>query len=417
MSEGAWEWARRLALAFGMGVIMSLLFLRYAPASLYDVGSNDFVTRDLPMAVLLAGGKDLNMSDAVFAVGFPLIIAAVLKLTGWLGIPLTVGMQALQVVCMGLTVVWIYLLGQLLWGARLAWAGALAWTTYPFVLWLTGQFSTEMAFLVFFLAGMWVLGRSLMLVHQRGFGYFAAGALFGCAMLIRPVVLVIPFLVALILLLRAGETLQKRLQLAALVLFGSLLIIAPWEWFVWSKTERIVLISSGDLPVMLEGMAFDAQGKSYREVVVLEPDVKALMERAKREAAQLKSFSAIAHFFQEEMQTNPSGVVKFFLLKAGRSWYGTDSMRYESLILPIQLFYLACGALGFVQAWRISRGTRELALVFLVMVLYFWAVTILVLPILRYMIPAMGLLIVLLPGAVLWFRQGRWNVAEARQKA
>lgn len=417
MNAGAWIWARRLALAFAIGVVTILLFQRYAPASLYDVGNNDFMTRDMPMAVLLAAGKDLNMDNGVVAVGFPLIIAAILKLTGWLGIPFTVGMQAFQVVCMGLTVVWVYLLANLFWGARPAWAAALAWSTYPFVLWLAGQFSTEMAFMVFFLAGIWFLGQSMMCGHRRGLGYFGAGVLFGCAMLIRPAALVIPFLVAIMTLLRAGVTRRKRLELAALVLFGSIVIIAPWEWLVWTKTERVVLISSGDLPVMLEGMAFDAQGKSYREAVVVEPDVRALMERAKREGAQLKSFSAIANFFQVEMQTNPFGVIKFFLLKAGRSWYGTDSMRYESLIVPIQLFYLACGALGLARAWRMSPGTRELALIFLVLILYFWAMTLLVLPILRYMIPAMGLLIVLLPGTVLWFRQHRRTNLEAGQGA
>ena len=66
------------------------------------------------------------------------------------------------------------------------------------------------------------------------------------------------------------------------------------------------------------------------------------------------------------------------------------------------------------MAWRRKRPFRQaqdkpfrpLILTLWLITLYFWFMTVLVVPLLRYMLPVMGLLFVFVPGVILSIRDG-----------
>lgn len=91
---------------------------------------------------------------------------------------------------------------------------------------------------------------------------------------------------------------------------------------------------------------------------------------------------------------------KLLLLKALRSWYATDSARYETVILPIQIVYLLLILWGFIAAWKSKSTSRLYAVYIALTTLYFWLATTSALSILRYMIPAMCLLMTLIPAGI-----------------
>ena len=80
-----------------------------------------------------------------------------------------------------------------------------------------------------------------------------------------------------------------------------------------------------------------------------------------------------------------------------RSWYGTDSHRLELPTLLIQLVYLIFISFGAGIAWRRKGRSKQAAQMILLITLYFWMMTILVLSILRYMLPVMALLMLFVP--------------------
>jgi hypothetical protein len=88
------------------------------------------------------------------------------------------------------------------------------------------------------------------------------------------------------------------------------------------------------------------------------------------------------------------------VLKAARSWYGTDAMTHELPIAAIQIIYLLFIVLGVRIAWRRFPKNRLIVCALLGVALYFWGMTVLVLSILRYMVPAMGLLLIFAATAV-----------------
>lgn len=55
-------------------------------------------------------------------------------------------------------------------------------------------------------------------------------------------------------------------------------------------------------------------------------------------------------------------MVKLFIIKAGRSWYATDSGRYETPIMVIQIFYLALALGGGLLAWKQTGRVRQFAI-------------------------------------------------------
>jgi hypothetical protein len=87
--------------------------------------------------------------------------------------------------------------------------------------------------------------------------------------------------------------------------------------------------------------------------------------------------------------------MKLLLLKLARSWYGTDSQRFEKPTLFIQLAYLALVAWGIWSAWKPGGLDRVFLIGALLIVGYFWGMTFMALSILRYMVPVIALLFVL----------------------
>jgi hypothetical protein len=103
----------------------------------------------------------------------------------------------------------------------------------------------------------------------------------------------------------------------------------------------------------------------------------------------------------EELRTDPVAMAKLLAIKVMRSWYGTDSGRYELEIMLLQVPYLVLVLWGTLGSLRSDPVRRNFAVCIWVVVLYLWGMTVVVYSMLRYMMPAMGLLFVLIPGAFL----------------
>jgi hypothetical protein len=64
----------------------------------------------------------------------------------------------------------------------------------------------------------------------------------------------------------------------------------------------------------------------------------------------------------------------------------------------IQAAYAAAISLGLRGAWKRGGARRHVACGVALLLSYFWGVSILVLSIARYMVPSIGLALILLPG-------------------
>jgi hypothetical protein len=159
---------------------------------------------------------------------------------------------------------------------------------------------------------------------------------------------------------------------------------------------------------MLDGFTFAFISQSGRHVPMPGQDVIHLMNDINhiRETRWTKpdsrSVGDVVALVFAKLKSEPVALVKLGLMKAVRAWYGTDTGRFEFQILLVQIPYLLLSIIGMIYAFQQGGMMRESAFIILLVVLYFWLMTIIALSIVRYMVPAMGLLFVFAPPPVVF---------------
>src|SRR5690606_9302615 len=120
---------------------------------------------------------------------------------------------------------------------------------------------------------------------------------------------------------------------------------------------------------------------------IVPQDVAGLQDDIAQVAPQLSTLGDVVRLMRGYFFEKPGSVIELYLIKAARSWYATDSGRFEGFILVIQVFYLSVVILSLLLAWRHFHEVRTLLLLVGWIVLYFWGMTVFVLSIVRYMTP------------------------------
>jgi 4-amino-4-deoxy-L-arabinose transferase-like glycosyltransferase len=386
--------------AFAAAVVAALVFRLALPSAVRASSASDYDDFYAPVARRILAGLGPSLAPGVPATqyppGYPLVLAASFACGRLVGASESAAALALGVVASGLVAVLLFRLASRAWGPRAAVVAPLAWTTYPLALWLTKQPGSELPFVVLLLAGLALAWRAF----EGGGVVLAAGAglVLGGAMLVRPIAIGVPLVVAASAVVVRAARRGRAAALAGVLVCGAAVAVLPWELWVWSRTGEVVLLSTGGLPSMRDGLLFGAGSKVYRGAVDLPPRAAAVMEDLRPGVTAARSVGDVGRAVAAAWRTSPLGTAELVGAKAARSWYATDSARHERLLLPLQLVYLALAAVGAAVAWRTGGASRALAFAVGAIVVYFWAMTTVVLSIVRYMVPAMALLFLLLPG-------------------
>ncbi|MEZ4539457.1 MAG: glycosyltransferase family 39 protein [Chloroflexota bacterium] len=392
---------------FIVAMLASGMFWAVLPAEYRENQSTDYALAYEPVARNIVAGRGVTLEGDIatrYPPGFAVLLAGIFRLGDALHVADETMVLAFRLLCVGLAVVLIYGLARLLWSPRAALIPAVAWMTYPFALWLTKQPNSEVPFIPVFFAAMLVFWWALL--RERGGGaragafYLAAGALSGAAMLIRPAALGLSIVMALLVLLFAARAtaLRTRLLYGALVVLGSILVVLPWEAAVYARTSAIIPLSSGGPATIYDGLTFLAVPKDYRREVAIPEDVADLMWAIHERRAEATTTGGVFTVLVDEARVAPAAFIKLMLIKLARSWYGIDSRVMERPTLLIQIVYLLLATWGTLYCVRQGGAARRLIGGNWLIVFYFWAMTFTVIPLLRYMTPVMGLLMLPLPG-------------------
>ncbi|MCO5180605.1 MAG: glycosyltransferase family 39 protein [Candidatus Promineofilum sp.] len=392
---------------FIVAMLASGMFWAVLPAEYRENQSTDYALAYEPVARNIVAGRGVTLEGDIatrYPPGFAVLLAGIFRLGDALHVADETMVLAFRLLCVGLAVVLIYGLARLLWSPRAALIPAVAWMTYPFALWLTKQPNSEVPFIPVFFAAMLVFWWALL--RERGGGaragafYLAAGALSGAAMLIRPAALGLSIVMALLVLLFAARAtaLRTRLLYGALVVLGSILVVLPWEAAVYARTSAIIPLSSGGPATIYDGLTFLAVPKDYRREVAIPEDVADLMWAIHERRAEATTTGGVFTVLADEARVAPAAFIKLMLIKLARSWYGIDSRVMERPTLLIQIVYLLLATWGTLYCVRQGGAARRLIGGNWLIVFYFWAMTFTVIPLLRYMTPVMGLLMLPLPG-------------------
>jgi hypothetical protein len=166
-------------------------------------------------------------------------------------------------------------------------------------------------------------------------------------------------------------------------MIGFLIPVLTWSFKVNQRTGRFE-VSSGSMLSVQDGLIHKG-GFKFKEYELTEDAQKEIS------AGRMKRPADLAIFYTQKLLQKPKAVLRYLLFKGLRPWYATDSERHEDRIILIQISYLIFGLWGMAAALRKYRLQTQF---FTAIILYFWLTTFSVLSILRYMIPAMGFLII-----------------------
>jgi 4-amino-4-deoxy-L-arabinose transferase-like glycosyltransferase len=390
---------------FILTMVVSALFWSLLPDEFRNNQSTDYLNHYEPVAQAIAAGRPIDLNDNLYTrypPGFSILLAGSFSVGSRLGADDATVLLAFRLLFAGVAVVLVYALARLIWSPNLALIPALAWMTYPFFLWLTKQPNSEVPFIPFLYASLFLFWLAL-LRRPRSYLYLGAGLLAGATMLIRPSAIGLGVVMAGIVLILPARKIafQARTAAAALVLLGNFLAVLPWESAVFAQTGDFIPLGRGGAITIADGLTFLAVPKEYRRDVAIPEDVRALMLAYQDRRGEMASTGDSLAIIIDEARQNPVAFTKLMLIKAARSWYGIDSRNFELPTILLQIVYLSLVAWGSYAAFRLGGDPRRFILGIWVIVLYFWVMTILVIPLFRYMTPVMGLLMIALPGVYL----------------
>jgi hypothetical protein len=335
---------------------------------------------------------------AVWPPGYGYYLAFEWRLTEALGLPFWMAKLLVDVVPVVLSGVLSVLLGLRLTRNRfLAACSGLAMVGAPIFALASAEGLALVLFQPIFLGGLLVLVRALQAGGRLRI-FAAAGALLGLACLVRanPQFLLLALAPAAWWgLRRAGRPRPARAAALGLVvaLAAQALLLLPW-----SLLQRH-LGKSGVFAAPVVYYAFFDGIRRHPGFEVSD----AL--RADRDPPPL-SFAGVVELHREWLARDPLALARLYAVKLVRTWYLSDSGRWDRWILlvhaPIWLLALA-GAARWLRA-----APRDPALwLVLSVVVYLWLVSAAVSGLARYLAPVYGLL-GLLAGVALVGR-GRWG--------
>ena len=395
---------------FVLAVAVAALFWAVLPAEYRQNQSTDYSGSYEPVARAILAGRGITDDSGAPATryppGFSLLLAGTWAVGGALGLADDTALLLFRLLCAGLSVVLLYGLARLVWPVVGAALVGVAWATYPFFLWITKQPNSEVPFIPVFFGALLLFWLAVLRRPRVWWLYLLAGGLAGAAMLIRPAALGLGVVMAaLVLLLARPVRWPGRLGLAALLLLGNALAVAPWLGGVYAATGEIIPLSSGGTVTFKDGLTFLVAEKEYRRDVPVAADVAALLGEFERRRPEMASTGDVVAVVLDEARQAPGAFLRFTLIKAARSWYGIDSRTFEGPTLALQAVYLllVLGGNAAVFLFRRPLGIAHLADLRRMLagnwliVGYFWAMTMAVVPLLRYMLPLMGPLFIALP--------------------
>ncbi|MDD5585250.1 MAG: glycosyltransferase family 39 protein [Candidatus Omnitrophica bacterium] len=397
-------------IVFVAAVSITFLFLALSPGDFQGNENTDYLDSYKPLARNIMLGSGYIDKDGSFSVkyppGYPLLLSGIFTFSKMCGVCEESVVSLFIVLCMGLAAVFIFLLGNTIWNKPLALLSPFAFMTHPCILWLTKQPGVEVPFLMFFYGSFCFFWYALVRKTNKKSIFFLAGIFMGFTMLIKPIALGISCIAAVICWgMRGDIKIRMRIILIAVLLAGNAVAIAPWEISLYSRTGKLLPLSTAGTYSMRDGLTYAVLLKGYRREHNVPGDVKEIMLKAYAQEAQLTSIKKIISFFIREYRHSPSAVIKFFSIKALRSWYGTDSGRFEPLIAFLQVVYLIIIARGSYVAFKIRGMPLRLLASITMIALYFWGITTLGLSIARYMMPIVGLLLIFVPGVLVSARR------------
>jgi 4-amino-4-deoxy-L-arabinose transferase-like glycosyltransferase len=370
-----------------------LLFFRNIGPSEHQTPGTDFLVRYEPIANNILAGKGITLEGKVhpeFAPGFSVILAGLFGLSSISGINKFDLIVALNIVLGAASAVLLFLIAKESFGEKIALISSFLWMTYPFNLWFIKNPNTEPLFIP--LIFLTVLFYILALKKKSLIFLFLAGFLAGASTLVRLNGFFLPFLLAAIspFLFSEAKKSLKYFLFPLLIIAGAFFALLPWGIYSFSNTGSFLPVSDMTSSGISGGYIFLLGENKIGDQSVLSEKTTEILKDLEIQSRKGNATKLLL----SDILNYPGVFLKLTLLRVVRAWYGTGMMWWEGKIILVQLPYLISAVFGIFYSLKIYKDKKKCIFFLFLIVLYFWALSAATFSILRYTIPAMGILII-----------------------
>ena len=414
--------------------LVSLNMFVFMPDSFKDKPCGDCRGGYINPAMNLIEGKGLVDNNGFISItrppGSPIIIAGLLYVQRWLDLSQQKVFWMFNSLMIAFSAILILMISQFIWEKQDAMWVPYVWITYPFSLWFINQPYSEVPY---FVASFFTVYMFLLSYRRNSRRYWIYGLIVGLlsavGMMIKPVGMGVPVIVVLlVMILHRERSRQERTKFSIAVVSGVLVLVIPWFAFVYTNSGKVLFLTDSIVlrNSLINGVTFVTRGEEYREKLTLHPRVERFMKTIELElkstedkmlqektvtGSQLRDQIEVGHVLDVIIKVsleNPLDALYLLGTKVVRSWYGTDSHKLEDYAIGIQLVYISMISLSLIRIIKKSLVHKEILFIVLALIFYYWTMSVLFEPLVRYLIPALGLLLVLLPG--LWASRGKISI-------
>lgn len=403
------------AILFAWSILVQLAFLAILPPELRVNQSTDWVDYYRAVGERLLTGQGLTEPDGDLAIGappgYPFIVAGLLFLSNAFAISEPLVIRLFVLLTNAGSCVLLFGIGSVTFNRRIGVLAAVLWSVYPVNLWLGKQPNSEVPFifLLFFTVLLFVKYLSNPVPSPKQMVLVGLSA--GAAALVRPVAIamVLPMLGALLPRTRYQLSSRARLVLAVAMIGGFSLAVAPWEVWVLERTGELIPLADNGPPSILVGIMDAGTNEAGVDSVALPRPVNEIASVIYTggwrewwgQQHHLKSYDGLFDVLIPWMIEHPWAATKILAVKVVQAWYATDSGWFEREIALLHVPLVLLAIHGWRRAWRAGGVRRRYAALALLLTIYFWAITVVVMSLVRYMVPVFGILAVLVAYAVI----------------
>ena len=380
-----------------LGILVTVVGWSFIHPTYWRLDGLDFVAANsdylFPVKGILSGdGPSLVVPPL-----FPLMLAAVVKICDGGAVSAGAAYALVVMLCVGLTTGMIAVLLPAPRGANTGvLLGAALWAANPLAFWFSTHVSSETLFLPLSVATIAAMLRAdRARAAPRYFWAATSGVAAGLAMLTRPIGVGIPMVLAGVLLWNGWSSKRKTaLAQGAVIIITALLVTIPWEVRMYEITGRVLPLSQNGPNSTLDGLTYASDPNRGRVPIATSAAARRPQDWWYANRGEfLEGRRSIVSGVVERVREDPGGMAALLAEKLGWSWYGTyQGDRMRSLLL-VQLLIIGGLLVASRRAWSAkqscaSESGRLLVVTGWAVVGYTWCMTIAVLSIARYMVPA-----------------------------
>ena len=383
----------------GIAAAAHLIFISLLPGQWAKNQSADYFEYNEPVARNLLSGRGLTDTYGRPAIHKPpgqsLILASLFALSEGTGVPEPIVLRLYIVVITAAGAVALYAAARQLVPPAVALLSAGLWATFPFHLWIAKQPNTEVPFMALFFAIVWLVIREINSGRLRPRVAIAIGLAAGISSLIRPAAIVLSGVFALWVYLAAQSSAWRhRLTFATLIIASNLIAVLPWEIWAHNRTGKWIPLSNHGTDSLLDGLTFGVKGR--QTALLMTADLRPLMQDMldRQSKGEFRTSRPLLGYLAQQFAEQPNLMMRLVAVKMCRAWFGTNEQWFEGRILALELPYLGLAVWGAAAMLKLGPSQRGFVILVLLVLVYFWAMTVMALSIVRYMLPVLGLFMI-----------------------